>query len=280
VPAISVTVAIVLSVISLVLLIFFVHHISASIQASRIVNVVSRDLHNEIPRLYPSHTGEALHDHNEFQQMRGQTHMLVAIVAEGYLQGIDMDSLLQVATEQRVVIELHIKPGDHHVEGDQVATVWGAKDLTGDALQGVVATFVFGGERKPGQDIRYQFQQLTDVVVRALSPGINNPFTAVNGIDELTSGISLLARRPRIAERRQDKAGKLRLIMPRPDISEVLDQTVGHIAIYGARDRFVMSALRRVLKTVEPHLRSNEEQNALRILRVDLDKCEACATDG
>jgi hypothetical protein len=58
-----------------------------------------------------------------------------------------------------------------------------------------------------------------------------------------------------------------------------LEDTVGHIAIYGAKDRFVMTALRRVLKTVEPHLMTEEEQNALHRLRFDLDKGEASAAE-
>lgn len=160
-----------------------------------------------------------------------------------------------------------------------VATVWGPGKLAGDGLEAVVRALALGRERTPGQDIRFQFQQMTDVVVRSLSPGINDPFTAVNGIDELASGVSLLARRPRIAEGRQDRAGKLRLIVPWPDVSEVLEQTVGHIAVYGAKDRFVMSALRRVLKTVEPHLMSEKEQRMIRYLRFDLDKREASAAD-
>lgn len=277
VPAIAVTAAIVLSVISLVMLIFFVHHISASIQASRIVKVVSRDLQNEIPKLYPSHTGEALQDDRAMEEMRMQPRMSVAIVSSGYLQGIDLDSLLKIATGQKAVIEILLKPGDHHVAGDEVAAVWGADELSGDALQEIVGAFALGGERTPGQDIRFQFQQLTDVVVRALSPGINDPFTAVNGIDELASGISLLAHRPRIAEGRLDEDGRLRLVVPRPDVSEVLEETVGHIAIYGAKDRFVMMALRRVLKTVEPHLRTETERSAVRNLRFDLDEREAAA---
>lgn len=96
VPAISVTGAIVLSVISLVMLIFFVHHISASIQASRIVNVVSQDLQSEIVKLYPLHTGDALQDNRELEQMRNPIPVCrFALQSGGYLQGIDLDSLLK-----------------------------------------------------------------------------------------------------------------------------------------------------------------------------------------
>ena len=59
VPAISVTVAIVLSLVSLVLLVYFIHHVSASIQAAHIVRVIAEDLEEAVPRLYPSETGEA-----------------------------------------------------------------------------------------------------------------------------------------------------------------------------------------------------------------------------
>jgi uncharacterized membrane protein len=272
VPAISVTVAIALSLISLVLLVFFVHHVSTSIQASHIVLVIAQDLHDATLKLYPSKTGESGDEPPSLDDFHERASMSVALVDSGYLQSIDLDKLLAVATSKGVVIELTIKPGDHFVSGGEVARVWGAAFLPELELKHIIGAFLFGGERTPAQDIRYQFQQLTDVVVRALSPGINDPFTAINGIDELASGVSQLARRPRVAEKRHDETGALRLIVPRPQITEILEDTVGHIAIYAAADRFVMAGLHRVLDAVKPDLRGDRELSALTTLRGELGR--------
>ena len=139
----------------------------------------------------------------------------------------------------------------------------------------LLKNFYIDRERTPAQDIRYQFQQLTDVVVRALSPGINDPFTAINGIDELAAALLLLTQRARIKEHRQDAGGALRLIVPTASIAEILNETVGHIAIYGASDHFVMDSLRRVLRSVLPQLHDVKDLDAVQRLHQELDRREA-----
>ena len=271
VPAISVTAAIALSLASLILLIYFIHHVSTSIQASHIVHVIAEDMQGAIPKLYPSSTGQPIVKGNQSRVGPERGQMTVAVAKSGYLQVIDLDSLLKIATEQDLTIELLVKPGDHLVKGDQIARVFGTDELSKEDLKRVVEDFELGGERTPLQDVRFQFQQLTDVVVRALSPGINDPFTAMNGIDELASGMLLLTERVRVAGNRQDKNGIVRLILLTATVPEILDDTVGHIAIYAAGDRFVMAGLRRVLDVVERHAAGTNEIATLVRLREELD---------
>jgi uncharacterized membrane protein len=271
VPAIAVTAAIVLSLASMVLLIYFIHHVSASIQASHIVRVIAEDLADAIPRLYPSETGKPLEHFSASQALHNRPSQALVIAESGYLQTIDLDGMLRAAKKLDVMVELAVKPGDHLLIGQEVAQVWGRAELPKQACERLLGALLLGGERTPAQDIRYQFQQLTDVVIRALSPAINDPFTAINGIDELATGTGLLARRSRVAERRQDDQGVLRLIVPTPSINDILNDTVGHIAIYAAGDPFVMAGLRRVLDTVARDLQGEDEQKELVHLQSELD---------
>ncbi len=114
-------------------------------------------------------------------------------------------------------------------------------------LQLIADAFIVVWERTPAQDIRYQFQQLTQVVVRSLSPAVNHPFTAITGIDQIASGIAQAARHAPVVKARADEQGELRVIAASPDLDELLHETVGHIAIYVGRDRFIMAGLRRVV---------------------------------
>ncbi len=278
VPAISVTVAIGLALASLVLLVYFIHHISASIQASHILRVISEDMARAIPRVYPSKTGEPLKLPGEIQRVRESGSMAVESLESGYLESLDLDRLFKTASEEDVAIELAIKPGDHLVRGEEAARIWGRTELPEEALERVRSSFLLGGARTPLQDIRYHFQQLTEVVIRALSPGINAPFVAVNGIDELATGLVLLAQQPRVEEKRQDSDGRLRLILAVPRIDEVLENTVGHIAIYAAGDHFVMDRLRHALEVAEPHLDGEGELRAVGRLRAELDRRERAST--
>jgi uncharacterized membrane protein len=283
VPSISVTGAIALSLASLVLLIYFIHHISASIQASRIVRVIADDMAEAIPHLYPSQTGEPLarpvpEPSSVLEQLHQRGFLSITAPHSGYLQSLDLDALLALATKEVVVLELAIKPGDHLLAGDELARVLGATELPARSMDRIRNAFLVGGERTPLQDIRYQFQQLTDVIIRALSPGINDPFTAVNGIDELAAGIALLGSRGPIVAQRQDAKGDLRLILATPSLGKVLDETVGHIVVYGAGDRFVMAALRRVLAIAQRYASSAADHEAVTDMQAELTIREQSAT--
>lgn len=273
VPAISVTVSIGLSLASLVMLIFFIHHISASIQASRIVRVIASEMANAIAKP-DKRENEKPHEESGRRDWIGDLDLNaspVAIAEDGYLQTIDHDSLVNVATQSNSVIEIVVKPGDYLVSGQEVARFRG--DFSQEQLERVVESFLLGGERTPTQDIRYHFQQLTDVIIRALSPGINDPYTAINGIDELTSSVPRLAECESHEEWRDDQ-GKVRIVAPKVSIGEILDETVGHIAIYATRDRFVMNRLGVLLDNVEPHLQKGVDLETLLRLRKEVNSAK------
>ena len=280
VPAISTSIAIVLSLMSLVLLIYFIHHVSASIQASQIIRVIAEDLEGAIPKLYPSEAGKPLEDNGAMEAMQQRGRLSLCLEKSGYLQTVDLDTLMEVASQGDLIVELLVKPGDHVLAGSSVVQIWGTQELEPRDIKKVLTCFYLDRERTTAQDIRYQFQQLTDVIVRALSPGINDPFTAMNGIDELTEALRLLTQRAQVRERRQDPDGSLRLIIPTASASEILRNTVGHIMIYAASDHFVMDALRRVLASVLPSLRDAEDVAEVSRLRAELDKRQASQDKG
>lgn len=272
VPAIAVTCAIAFSLISLMLLIYFIHHVSASIQASHIIRVIAEDLEAAIPKLYPSEAGNPVNSEECLESLSEGEQTFIALETSGYLQTIDLNTLLKVGCEQDLTFRLLVKPGDHLLAGDPVAEVWTAGELRREDRRAVLDAFYVGRERTPAQDIRYQFQQLTDVIVRALSPGINDPFTAINGIDELAAAMLLFARRARTVERLRGEDGRVRLIVPSADTAEILKNTVGHIAIYAAQDDYVSASLRRVLDVLSPFLKTQVDHALTNQLRDELQR--------
>ena len=272
VPAISVTVAIVLSLASLVLLIYFIHHVSASIQASHIIRVIAENLEAAVPKLYPSEAGEPGDVTAVLATMKEGGCFKLALTKSGYLQTIDLATLMEDARKHNYIAKLLVKPGDHLLAGSPLCEIYGTGALPQAAAKLVLKSFYVDRERTPAQDIRYQFQQLTDVIVRALSPGINDPFTAINGIDELASALMLFTKRTQVCEHRRDSNGQLRLIVPTASTDEILRDTVGHIGIYAASDHFVMDSLRRVLDCVLPYLSKDQDFTAVEELRGQLDQ--------
>lgn len=280
VPAISVTVAIALSLVSLILLIFFVHHISTSIKASHILRVISEDLSEMIPELFPCHAGDALQGTLNRDSLRGERHVSVTTPDSGYLQSIDLDALFDFAGRSSAIIEATLMPGDYHVGEGEIARVWGVDRLAEKDQKLIRRSFLLGGERTPAEDIRYHFQQLTEVIIRALSPGINDPFTAITGIDHLADGLAALGRQRRPASERADRDGVLRLILPVPTMVQILESTVGHIAIYAASDPFVMTELQRALERVAPELHGEDELSCLSRLRQTLKAARTAVQAG
>lgn len=270
VPAVSVTVALSMSLGCLILLIFFVHHISASIKASHILLVIRRDLGNAIPEVFPREAGQPHIGAPTREELAGKDSCTVTSRGDGYLESVDLDGLMAVARENDFVIEALLKPGDFHIEGQPVARVIGTAHASAHISDAIAGCFIIGGERTPAQDIRYQFQQIAEVVIRSLSPAINDPFIAINGIDHISSGICQFARRPRTAGARADESGRLRVLAPVPRLPEILDITIGHIAIYAGGDPLVMAALRRALDAIAPELQGEDESRKLLDLRQKL----------
>ncbi len=275
VPSIAVTVAILLSLVSLVLLVFFIHHISSSIQASRIVAVISRNIASTIPHAYPSGAGKLSQGTEPASHAFTGPQQTLSLVKSGYVQTIDLEALLSVAEERHLIVELLVQPGDALLLGDPVLRLWGDAQPDQQQTHRLLRAFLLGGDRTAEQDIRYQFQQLCDVIIRALSPGINDPFTAINGIDELARSLQLFAREALSRHDLLDAKGELRVVVAAPSIAHLLQQTVGHIAIYAADNAFVMDGLRRVLRVVASEAQDEHTRAAIAALQSELDRRQA-----
>jgi len=114
---------------------------------------------------------------------------------DGYLQWIDADALMALASQKDLLLRLERRPGHYLVKGRAMVMVWPGDRVTGTLVEKFHAAFVLGDQRSAGQDIECSFQQLVEIAVRALHAGINDPFTAIACVDRLGSALCRLARR-------------------------------------------------------------------------------------
>jgi uncharacterized membrane protein len=193
-------------VVSLGVLIYFIHHIAESIQVGHLIDVVSRELHAAVSRIFPA--GMAKTGDDEEPPMLEGTD--VTATQDGYLQTIDEQALTFLTEKSDVVLRLLHRPGDYIVCGMPllVASVIIEEKYANQAR----AAFTLGRARTPHQDAVFAFLQLAEIAVRALSPGVNDPFTAVMCIDRITSAMSQLARRSLPQPVRRDASGRVRII--------------------------------------------------------------------
>ncbi|GJL53651.1 MAG: hypothetical protein NPIRA02_07830 [Nitrospirales bacterium] len=217
VPQISIKVGIVLTFISLGTFIYFIHHISASIHAETIMTDVSHDLEKSIMQLFPEKVG---HDHARTkssatpslpQNFEQHARSIVA-PSSGYLQAIDHQEMLALATEHDLLIYVQHRPGEFIVTHETLARIWPPHHKEDALLRKIAHTFLIGSQRTDEQDVEFALHQLVEIALRALSPGINDPFTAIGCIDRLGGCLSLLSDRTLPSGYRYDETNTLRVV--------------------------------------------------------------------
>ena len=218
VPQISVTVGVVLALASLGVLIYFIHHTSVSIQAPHVIAAVAHELHHGIDKLFPQQIGEGepeeRGDEAKASELFERDARPIRAKHNGYIEAVDQDGLMELATEHDLLICLEQRPGNFAMRGEVIACAWPPDRLNNELAEKLHGLFAFGRRRTETQDIRFSIDQLVEVAVRALSPGINDPFTAMTCLDHLGAALVHLAERRIPSPYRYGEDGALRVIAP------------------------------------------------------------------
>lgn len=270
VPHISVTVGLLLALASLGVLIYFIHHAAASIQAENVITSVSRDLHQAIERLYPECPGQAPPEPSagdaepRLPDAFDRESRRITSDRSDYLQAIDVDRLLVLANERDVVLSVGKRPGKFFFRGEEIARAWPgdrADDGLADAIRGA---FYFGPRRSLAQDVEFAIDQLVEVAVRALSPGVNDPFTAINCVDRLGAALCTLAEKVIPSPYRHDEEGRLRVATDASTVPGIVDASFHQIRQAARGDAAVTLRLLETIVAVARHTRDPIFRTALR----------------
>ena len=216
-------------------LIYFIHHVSMSMQADQVVARVGQELTDEIDRLFPERIGDQQSgsaidstDTNLPEAFDREARPVLA-VDDGYLQHIEMDTLLTLATQANILLRLERRPGQYVVSGRPLVMVWPGECVTDEFTAQVNDAFALENQRASAQDVEYSIHQLVEIAVRALSTGINDPFTAVACVDRLGSALSRLAQRKMPSPYRRDEQQRLRVLATPITFPEIVDAALNQI---------------------------------------------------
>jgi uncharacterized membrane protein len=229
VPGLSVTIAVVMSLLSLGVLIYFIHNVSESIQAQNIIARVCRDLDKALDRIFPEKMGrEDLSNgpiKRDYVIPKACDRDVCQVTADssGYLQALDNEALMRIAVEENLLIHLGYRPGNFITRGSVLVTVWPGERVDEGLSEKINAVFILGPERTLEQDVEFAISQLVEIAVRALSPGINDPITANTCIDWLGVSLSQLANRKMPSSHRFDQEGRLRVICKPFEFEGIVD---------------------------------------------------------
>lgn len=270
VPHISVTVGLLLALLSLGVLIYFIHHSAESIQAENVIAAVSRELQRAIERLYPDALGaerpeevaastrETLPEHFDRDARR------VPSTASDYLQTIDVDRLMAIAAEHDLVLAVEQRPGKFFFRGGTLVRAWPAANVDDGLIKEIRGTFYFGSRRTLAQDVEFAIDQLVEVAVRALSPGVNDPFTAINCVERLGAALCALSERSIPSPFRFDDDGRLRVVTDTSTIQGVVDDSFDQIRQAARGDTSVTLRLLEAIEAVGRHTSDERFRRALR----------------
>ena len=269
VPQLSVSLGVLLAVTSVGVLIYFIHHVSVSIQANEIVARVGTELIEGIERMFPENIGRGAPQISteppdaDFLDTFGREASLVGSAGDGYLNFVDGSALMTLAMQEDLIIRLERRPGQYFVAGRPLAMVWPGSKVTDQLKENINMAFAMGNQRTSVQDIEFLVDQLVEIAIRSLSTGVNDPFTAITCVDHLGSALCRLAQRDMPSPYRHDSQDQLRLITPVFTFSGITDAAFNQIRQYGCTRTAVAIRLLETIAEVARSVHRPEDRVAL-----------------
>jgi uncharacterized membrane protein len=238
IPAVAVTVALLLALTSIGFLIYFIDHAARSVQASTIINNVTHDTLSAVAAVFPEpvegSSGKPDVTAEELTREDAGEGCSVPARKAGYLQAVARRELQKIAAKHRLVVRLEIEIGMYVLPGQPILTVWPAQRVTEEIRTELCDVMILGFERTQHQDIKHGIIELMDIAVKAMSPAINDPTTAANAIQRLSQILLELAWRERGDTTDDDDDGKPVVIVRRPRLDDMTDLAFNQIRHYAA----------------------------------------------
>jgi uncharacterized membrane protein len=263
VPHISVLVGIGLAIASLGVLTYFIHDVSNSLRASTIVARVSDDLIETIEYMFPLQENGVIREEGSLPEHFDSESQPLRAPESGYLQYIDYEYLLSVTQNSHTIVEIKYHPGQFLIKGAVVGTIWPSEQVDQRLLKQVGESLVIGDQRTQSQDVEFLIDQLVAMAVRALSPAINDPFTAMMVIDRLGEALCLLAAREMVSPFVMDKNKQVRIVTHPVTFDSMIKSAFDQIRHYGKDNIKVMIRLLRTLVIVRDCAADEERKDIL-----------------
>jgi uncharacterized membrane protein len=250
VPGTAVTLAFVYVLVAVAMFLAFIHHITRSVQVSQVMTRVRRHTVATSERLTSS-PDDRDHVPAAWSPEPGTPRTELRLGDRcGYLTVLDSTLLVRRAAELGVVAELEVTPGQFLVPGQLVGHAWQRDDLGDEEADRLTVALRVDTERDIGADHGFGVRQLLDIAERALSPGINDPTTAIQAVNELHVVLRTLAKRLDPTPYLTDEDGRVHAAYRPLTYAQLLESAVGELAHYGTGSVRVLPHLREVLTDV------------------------------
>lgn len=257
VPNLALLVGVALALCSIGVLIFFIHHVPSKLHINSVIEDIGDRLLRGIGQRFPRFIGNSPAAAESSETVRPPTvfqhgasaaeaarRVLITANGTGYVQAIDDKALMTAARRRDLVLRLQCRPGDFTHCGRALVEAWPPERCDARTAEAIREAFSVGSRRSAIQDLRFLIDELVEIAARALSPGVNDPFTAVTCLDWLSAAMSDLVGRSLPSPLRTDADRALRVIARAETFEAFMDRSFGALAQYCAAD--MVAALRYV----------------------------------
>jgi len=270
VPHIGISVAEALMFVDIAVLIYFIHHIAVTIQLPEVIDRIARDLGRAIEECFPdvpTDSGGPRHDASA--QLSAADAALavdgltVFATASGYLQFVGYGQLMEIAEATDTVIRLVHRPGHFIVAGRPLARVWPAERAF-EVVNSLARAHITGPQRTLAQDPVFPIDQLVEIGIRALSPAVNDTFTALTCIDWLSDGLCRISGQVLAEGVYRDRDGRIRLIEFDPSYARMVNRAFDKVRQSSRGMPAVLIRLMDSLAHITEYTREPEQRQVLR----------------
>jgi len=249
VPVATVTGAMLLALVCVGWLIYFINHISRSISVNHIVDRIARETELVIDELMPyPRSPFPLPDRSETSPTEDWAPVLNR--QSGYIRYVDINHLLALAHSYRICVHLERRVGQFVPAGVPLARVSKPERVPADRALHIIAAFDIGPTRTLQQDVEFGIIQIVDIALRAMSPAINDPSTAISCVDQLSRIMILWISRTPPPSHYYAPPHVLRLFVPWMSFDGLLDTAFEQIRHYAIADVAVSLRLMRAFNDI------------------------------
>jgi uncharacterized membrane protein len=234
VPSLAAMGALVLAFAGIVVLIHFIHHVTVSIQATHILATIRGETAKAIERVFPQILVEGEREDDAEPGVRASLDAVcwrtVEATSTGYIQSVDLDALLKLACKHQCVVRLSRCVGEFVAAGETLVEAGSTEPIDDAVRKKMRRAISLGEQRTVEQDVAFGLRQIADIALKALSPAVNDPTTAIMCLDHLQALLVQLARR-RLPPRSHFGEGKLRVVVERaPTFASLAEVALRDIA--------------------------------------------------
>lgn len=266
VPGLSTYVAITLVWLSLAMFVIYIDHVGQRIRAVSVIEIATDETTKSLTRLHSNRPPAAA------LILPENTPRVVTAPKHGVVATIDATALTKIGMKLDAILEVVPVPGDFLCTGSPIVRVWCSHALSSSENDEIAATVSIERERTMREDALFGFRQLVDIADKALSPGINDPTTAVQVLDQLHELLRRVAESGPRPDVYRDEREVVRALVPRVTWAQYVDHALEEILLYGRRSLHVMRRLRTLVIDLEQTV-TREYRPALASYRLRIEVC-------